>query len=197
MCNCVVMGYPLLYGTTNQGKLEEVQALASQLGVTVEGLEGVDRSAHGDPPVVAEDSGFYGVNALHKAGAYAAWSGRACLADDTGIELEDLGGYPGVYSARIGVRALQERLLAGVSYRARFVCCMAYAEASGRRVTVTATLPGTFVAQRGDGVSTTGLEFSPYFIPHGETKSLHTLLRQGFCDSHRARALRSLLRAIR
>jgi XTP/dITP diphosphohydrolase len=196
MSNRVVMPSTYLYGTSNRGKLREVQALAARFAISIEGVTECNWSELGEPPRVRELSGQYEGNAVHKARAYAIWSGRMCLADDTGIEIEELGGYPGVFSARVGLKALQARLLTGRSYPARFVCCLAYAEPSGRCVTVTAELPGAFLCTRRHTVSSEGLDFSPYFVPQGESKALDVLLQEGFCDSHRARAMKLLLQAL-
>jgi XTP/dITP diphosphohydrolase len=182
-----------IYGTTNRDKLAEVQALAERFGWLVRGMSSVDRALHGEPPTVVEDSPCYEVNAVRKASAYASWAGEPCFADDTGIELDELGGYPGVYTARVGVRGLGSKLSCGRPYRAHFVCCVAYAEPRGRTVAVTARLSGSFVPNLDGRIPVTDLEFSPFFVPDGESLSLHQLLAQGYSDSHRARALGSLL----
>jgi XTP/dITP diphosphohydrolase len=146
--------------------------------------------------MVVEDSSVYEGNAVRKALAYAVWGEMPCFADDTGLEIAEIGGYPGVYTARVGVHALRERLAAGRQYEARFVCCVAYAQPNGRRIAVTATLPGIFVPSHEVQASRTTLEFSPYFIPAGQSRSLRDLLEDGYADSHRARAFRTLLHAM-
>ncbi len=194
--NYVIMQREFLYGTTNPDKLEEAQSLGQTFGVKLEGLVSVARQRREEPPIVVEDRACYEDHAVQKALTYAAWASMPCLADDTGIEIGELGGYPGVHTARVGVQALRERLLRGRQYEARFVCCVAYAEPSGRRISVTAELPGTFVPDLGGVEPRTSLEFSPYFVPEGESRSLRDLLAEGYSDSHRARALRALLRAL-
>jgi XTP/dITP diphosphohydrolase len=186
----------LLYGTTNPDKLVEVQSLSQAFGIQLEGIVSAAQQRLEEPPIVVEDSSCYEGNAVRKALTYAAWAGMPCLADDTGLEIGELGGYPGVYTARVGVRALRARLVRGRRYEARFVCCVAYAEPSGRRITVTAELAGTFVPDLGGAEPRTSLEFSPYFVPEGEYRSLRDLLAEGYSDSHRAKALRALLRAL-
>jgi XTP/dITP diphosphohydrolase len=194
--NSVIVKKPLLYCTTNRDKQAEVRALAGSFDLAIAGIDYVDRRECGEPPIVIEDSPLYEVNAVRKALAYARWAGLSSLADDTGIEVDDLGGYPGVYTARVGVHALREKLRCGVRYAAHFVCCMAYAEPTGRRVAVSARLPGVFMPGLGGKAPSTALEFSPYFVPEGESRSLQELLAEGYSDSHRARALRALLRSL-
>lgn len=186
----------LLYGTTNPDKLGEAQSLGQIFGIKLDGLVSVARQRREEPPIVVEDSSCYEGNAVRKAVTYAAWARMPCLADDTGIEIGALGGYPGVHTARVGVQALRERLFRGGRYEARFVCCVAYAEPTGRRIAVTGELSGTFVPDLGGSELRNSLEFSPYFVPEGESRSLRDLLAEGYSDSHRARALRSLLRAL-
>ncbi len=186
-----------LYGTTNRGKLREALAVASQFGIELQDLNSVvQRSSGAPPPTVVEDCATYEGNALRKAFAYAQWAQMSCFADDTGIEIEELAGYPGVHTARVGVAALMSRLVPGRVYAARFVCCVAYTESSGRHVSVTASLPGTFVPSAAGIELEAPFEFSPFFVPDGESRSLRDLLAAGYSDSHRARALKALLGAL-
>src|SRR4030095_2766119 len=61
---------------------------------------GLDEVGRGNPPEVEETGETFLANALLKARAYAAWSGLAAVADDSGLEVDALGGAPGVRSAR-------------------------------------------------------------------------------------------------
>lgn len=132
----------LLFASSNPHKLDEVRAVLAPLGVQVAGLDELDRAI--EEPV--EDGATFEDNARIKAVAYARESGRLCLADDSGLEVDALGGQPGVHSARYaGVGATRAerdqannaKLLAalkGVPQRertARFVCAMCLADASG------------------------------------------------------------------
>ena len=94
------MGRPrLLLASANQGKLRELRAILG--GLPVE-LVGLDDAGTGEPPEVEETGETFLENALLKARAYAAWSGLAAVADDSGLEVDALGGAPGVRSARYG-----------------------------------------------------------------------------------------------
>src|SRR5204863_6707290 len=85
----------LLVATTNAGKLAEIAAFLEPLKVEILSLGDLHR-----PPAVIEDGETFAANALKKARTLAAFSGIATLADDSGLEVDALGGAPGVHSAR-------------------------------------------------------------------------------------------------
>jgi XTP/dITP diphosphohydrolase len=87
----------LLLASANRGKLRELRAILE--GLPVE-LVGLDDAGAGQPPEVEETGDTFLENALLKARAYADWSGLAAVADDSGLEVDALGGAPGVRSAR-------------------------------------------------------------------------------------------------
>src|SRR5262245_34644892 len=85
----------LLIGTTNGGKLREFQRLFADLELELLSL----RDLLGVPEI-EEDAETYEGNARKKAVTLARWSGLPVLADDSGLEVDALGGAPGVKSAR-------------------------------------------------------------------------------------------------
>ncbi len=85
----------LVIATANPGKIRELSLLLAELGMTLKTLADFP-----DCPEVAEDGDTFEANAAKKAGAIAACTGCAALADDSGLEVEALGGRPGVFSAR-------------------------------------------------------------------------------------------------
>ena len=87
----------LLIATNNKGKIEELQALLSDLNVEL-----VTPSHIGLDFDVIEDGASYAENAAKKAIAFAQTSGLISLADDTGLEVDALDGTPGLYSKRYG-----------------------------------------------------------------------------------------------
>ena len=87
----------LLLASANQGKLRELRTILDGLPVELVGLA---EAGPGEPPEVEETGDTFLENALLKARAYAAWSGLAAVADDSGLEVDALGGAPGVRSAR-------------------------------------------------------------------------------------------------
>lgn len=128
----------LLVATSNPNKVRELAQVLAPLGVEVQGLP------NNDIPEPVEDADTFEGNARIKALAYAAALGSACVAEDSGLEVDALAGAPGVYSARYaGVDGTREqrdqanndkllRQLAGASHRtARFVCAMCLVDAQG------------------------------------------------------------------
>jgi XTP/dITP diphosphohydrolase len=88
--------HALLVATGNAGKLSEFRSLFADLDLDVLGPKDVFKA----PPIVVEDGITFVANATKKARAYADASAMLCLADDSGLEVDALGGSPGVRSAR-------------------------------------------------------------------------------------------------
>ena len=87
----------LLLATTNQGKLSEIRQLLAGLSIEISTLEDYPGL---EPP---EEAGTtFAENARMKALYYAAHAGEVAVAEDSGLEIDALGGAPGVYSARLG-----------------------------------------------------------------------------------------------
>ena len=165
----------LLIATNNAGKVAEFRRLLDGCGwdlfTPVEiGLE----------LEVDEDGDTYEANARKKARAFADASGLTSLADDSGIEIEAMGGEPGVRSARIlGTDATYADRFAGINSRlagvprdqrlARFVCVIAIADPNTSEVhTVEGSVRGSIAEEpRGDR----GFGYDPIFwVPeHGAT----------------------------
>jgi XTP/dITP diphosphohydrolase len=139
-------------------------------------------------------------NALAKArfGRTLAPTGAWVLGEDSGIEVDALGGAPGIYSARWGAGDEPGRLLeamAGkVDRRARFVAALAAIAPDGAELVVRGTLEGRVAeAARGDE----GFGYDPVFVPEGETETSATLGNAWKAEhSHRTRAARALLSAV-
>jgi XTP/dITP diphosphohydrolase len=131
----VTTGSPtLVFATRNAGKLAELEALVAPLGLAVRGAAEIPGI-----PEVEEDGETFEHNAIKKAREVARASGLPALADDSGLEVDALGGAPGVHSARYsGPGATDARnnaalleALAGVPAERRsahFTCVMALAE---------------------------------------------------------------------
>ena len=149
-------------------------------------------------PAVIEDGWTYRENALKKAWAAAKFTGKPALADDTGLEVDALGGQPGLYAARFAgegctfqdnVRKLL-RLLEGVPPQrrgARFVCVMALVDPGGREQVVEGELHGQIAeAPAGDS----GFGYDPvFYVPEvGKTLAELTPAEKNRM-SHRGRAL--------
>ena len=87
--------FRLLIATRNRGKMQEIRALLSDLSIELVSPEDIGALLR-----VEEDGGTYVENATKKAVAFAEASGLVSLADDSGLEVDALGGAPGLRSAR-------------------------------------------------------------------------------------------------
>jgi len=139
---------PILIASSNPHKVEEIAAVLSPLGMDVIGLDAIGF----DVAEPVEDGETFEANARLKAVYYARAAGRACLADDSGLEVEALGGRPGVFSARYAgvdsARAVRDaannakllselRDVPAARRAARFVCAMCLADGRGNVVAET------------------------------------------------------------
>jgi len=191
-----------LYGTTNAGKLAEIKTLAERFEIDLIGLSEAEKQGSlSDAPTVLESGISYEENAVIKAKAYASWSGRSCFADDSGLEIDCLEGLPGVFTARFGFERVRKMLNGKRNVEARLICCVAYAEPSGRSVAVTKSLVGNVELGLADVKAKETLPFSYVFIPKGQSLSLANLLTINNSAtvpflSHRGQAVVSLLRAL-
>jgi XTP/dITP diphosphohydrolase len=127
--------------------------------------------------------------------------GRWVLGEDSGIEIMGLGGGPGVQSARWAAGKEAERAVAelrgveGEGRRARYVCELVAISPEGDELRGTGILEGR-IADEPSG--TGGFGFDPVFVPDGEERTVAELGDQWKRDnSHRARAARALLAALR
>jgi XTP/dITP diphosphohydrolase len=140
-------------------------------------------------------------NAQIKARAAASIAGTIALADDTGLEVDALGGEPGVYSSRYAGedvsyddnnRKLLERLtgIHGVNRRARFRCVLVLASPDGKELSAEGRVEGFIVdAPRGEH----GFGYDPLFQPEEMEKTLAELTATEKNElSHRARAVQNL-----
>jgi XTP/dITP diphosphohydrolase len=130
------MASTLVFATRNRGKLSELNALATPLGLHV--VSAADLGA----PDVEEDGATFEANATKKALQISAAVGKPSLADDSGLVVEALQGAPGVHSARFAGpdaddQANNERLLEllrevpAERRQAHFTCVMAFADPHG------------------------------------------------------------------
>ena len=197
----------VLLATGNPHKLDEVRSILEPIGWRVLGLGDLDGPI---PPEPVEDEDTFEGNARIKAIAYARATGRMALADDSGLEVDALGGAPGVRSARFaGVdgdretrdlannRLLVERL-AGTSEAertARFVCAMCLATPEGEILAETrGTFDGWIVLEpRG----TNGFGYDPHLhLPDEDRTSAELSPEEKNARSHRGAATRSMAEAM-
>jgi XTP/dITP diphosphohydrolase len=182
--------------TFNRDKLRELSALL--------GLPGVALSALGDVPGASapeEDGATLLANALIKARAALARTGRPALADDTGLEVDALGGRPGIHASRYSgpgatYASNRARLLAelrGVEparRTARFRCACVACLPDGRELAAEGVLEGRITeAPRGAN----GFGYDPLFEVAGTGRTMAEMDEaEKNAVSHRARAVRAL-----
>jgi len=85
----------IIFATKNEGKVREISEMLQGAGVELISLNGIDHA-----PAIVEDGKTYRDNALKKARIISEFTGKAVLADDSGLEVSVLAGEPGIYSAR-------------------------------------------------------------------------------------------------
>lgn len=188
----------LVLATTNRGKIAELRQLLAPLGV-----ECVTMSDRPDFPRVEETGETYVRNATLKARVVAAWAKLPALADDSGLEVDALGGRPGVHSAHFAGPQAHDRdnvdkllrLLAGVSPEqrtARFRCVFVVARPDGSLLIAEGTCEGRIAtAPAGEH----GFGYDPVFV-HPATGKTFAQLSPAEKNrySHRARAAAELSR---
>lgn len=180
----------LLIATTNPGKLHEYRELLADLPVRWLALTDV-----GLGEIEAAETGqTYLDNALMKAREYAGYAHLPTLADDSGVEVDALGGAPGIYSARYGPTAPERiaRLLAALEgvpdekRAARFVCATVLILPDGVTVSAEGVVEGR-IGYAPCGAN--GFGYDPIFVlPDGRTMAELPTEEKGAL-SHRGRAL--------
>ncbi len=193
----------LLLATSNEHKLIECGEMLALHGIEVVGLDSLDGSY--EEPI--EDADTFAGNARLKALAYAKATGKRCMADDSGLSVDVLGGKPGVYSARFaGVGTTREErdsannalLLSKLQHTsesersARFVCAMCVADPDG---TVVGESEGTF-----EGVitleprGTNGFGYDPLlYVQDAQKTSAEMTSDEKNARSHRGEAVRNII----
>ena len=189
----------IVIATKNQGKVREM--INAFQGLPVELVSLADLAERFQEPV--EDGDTFAANSLLKAEYYQKQSGMACLADDSGLEVEALGGAPGVYSARFaGENAsdadnnakLQQELkkLGRESSPAAYQCALTFMDADGRVLTAKGFCRGEIRLQaRGEN----GFGYDPYFYV-GDVTMAEMSLAEKQAISHRGAALRELAKLL-
>jgi XTP/dITP diphosphohydrolase len=185
----------LCFASGNRHKVAEIAAMLGPRGWQVEPLV----------LTVEEDAPTFAGNAEKKARAALAASGLPSLADDSGLEVDALGGAPGVLSARFAGEPCDDaannakllRALEGVgdgARTARFRCALVFVDADGTRLVAEGACEGRIgFAPRGTG----GFGYDPLFILDGDGRTMAELpADEKNRVSHRARALGKMAEAL-
>ena len=199
----------ILIATTNKGKLREFKELFKELEVEIISLEDFEEKIE-----VVEDRQTFLENAIKKAKEYALFYNIPTIAEDAGLEIEELGRFPGVYSARFfafkefgGEEPIQEsadkanimkvlRLMEGKENRkARFVSNVVFYNPDNFGLWTEGYLYGK-IAEKPQGEK--GFGYDPIFIPEGYSVTLAQLdIEEKNRISHRGKAVRKLLELLK
>ena len=193
----------ILIATMNEGKLREYRRLLAEMpNLELETMASLELRIEVD-----EDRDTFEGNALKKASEIAAAAGVACLADDSGLEVDALGGRPGVHSARYSgpganyarnnAKLLEE--LANVpdaGRTARFRCAIAVVDADGDLLAAADGACEGRITHEPRGSH--GFGYDPLFVPAGYTQTMAELGPETKnAISHRAKAAAALVPALR
>ena len=180
----------LVVATKNAGKAREFAHILADFPYEV-----VSLSDYPDAPDVEETGNTFAENAVIKAVAYAKYTGELTIADDSGLEVDALGGAPGVYSSRFAptdaerISKLLEQMngIPDKDRTARFRCAIAIAEPNGDVKTCEGKLEG-LISHEPKGNQ--GFGYDPVFYVCELGKGMAELdLDEKNAISHRGRAL--------
>ncbi|MCB9554978.1 MAG: XTP/dITP diphosphatase [Deltaproteobacteria bacterium] len=190
----------LLFATANANKVRELKQLLAKSAIELLSSDDV-----GGLAPVEEDGTSFAENALKKARAAAEQTGYPAIADDSGLQVDALGGRPGVHSARYaGPNATDQQRnekllgelaeLGEVERGARFVCAIALVYPDGRHVVVEDECRGQILeAPAGTG----GFGYDPlFFVPELGCTFAEAEASLKNQLSHRGRALRQLVKLL-
>ncbi len=190
----------ILVATTNPGKLREVRAILAGLAINLEGLSNM-----GSLPEAVENADSFEDNARLKAAHYAGLTGLWTLADDSGLEVDPLGGRPGIHSARYAgpecdsaannAKLIEE--LAGVAHdarTARFRCVAVLATPQEMLAVAHGVWEGLII---NNGRGANGFGYDPhFFVPDCNMTAAEMDPQEKNRISHRARAFLAIRKEI-
>ncbi|MEJ8547060.1 XTP/dITP diphosphatase [Brevibacillus borstelensis] len=191
----------VVLATRNKGKVKEFNRLFSELG-----WEGISLDEFEGVPEVVEDGDTFEANALKKAVTISTYLGMPAVGDDSGLEVDALGGRPGVYSARYsGENASDEanwrKLLGELAdvpdeqRTARFRCVLALVEPGAEPVLAAGACEGV-IAREPKG--TNGFGYDPvFYLPQQQKMMAELTPEEKNRISHRAMAMQNLLATLK
>ena len=173
---------PILFLTSNRHKASEAQTILKPFGVKV-----ISKPAKG---IEIQSDSIEEVARVCAVSAYKRFR-RPLLVEDSGLFIDSLNGFPGVYSRavydQVGCAGIL-RLLAQERQRsAKFVCALAYADSKGVRI-FKGVVNGKIASRKSPGA---GFGYDPIFIPSGHSKPFSALPKVKAKLSHRAAAFQS------
>lgn len=188
----------IIFATGNKGKIAEVKKIFEGTDFEIISLYDL-----GDVPEIIEDGDTFEVNSFIKAKAIYEIHKKPVIADDSGLEIEQLDGRPGVYAARYAGenctyddnnrKVISELKDFTEPHKARFVCCAVYYDGLNKEVSF-GYLPGKIIKEfRGQN----GFGYDPIFVPDGFEQTLSEMnIEEKNKMSHRAEAFNELKKKI-
>ena len=184
----------LIFASKNRGKIREVRNIFSGSGLNITSLLDLN-----DNLVIEENEKTFEANAIKKANVVFDKYRIPVLADDSGIEVEQLNGIPGVYSARYaGENATDEennlKLISELKnypepHPARYVCFAVFFNGKNY-LTKSGEIKGEIIMS---GRGTNGFGYDPFFVPEGYNQTMAELSpEEKNMISHRAKAFNQL-----
>lgn len=191
----------ILLATTNQGKVKELEEMLNEESIRILSLKDFPELQD-----IEENGTTFAENALTKARAAVSLTGLLSLADDSGLEVDALGGRPGVFSARYAGEPKDDerniqKLLSDLQdvpdelRTGRFRCALALIGPNGREELTEGSVEGVILrSKKGSG----GFGYDPVFYLPGLAKTMAELrLEEKNRLSHRAQALRKAVPIIK
>ena len=186
----------IVLASKNSDKVKEIRLVLKNLQVEILSLADFDNL-----PDAVEDGSTFEENAIIKAKFFREQTGLACLADDSGLEVDALGGLPGVHSARFAgyhaddktnnQKLLDELKKIGVTESAAdYRCALAFVDTDGTEILTEGRIDGKIktVAQ-GSG----GFGYDPYFYIDDERTMAQLSVDEKNLISHRGVAVREMV----
>lgn len=186
----------IVIASKNLDKVKEMRLVLKDLPVEILSL-----ADFAEMPDAIEDGATFEENALIKAKFFAEQTGLACLADDSGLEVDALNGLPGVYSARFaGYHAddktnnqtlLNELAKVGVNESAAaYRCALAFVDTDGTKILTSGKISGTIkIVAKGTG----GFGYDPYFYIDANRTMAEISPAEKNQISHRGAALKEMM----
>ena len=197
----------IIYGSTNQGKIDEVKKLFKNHGIETEVLSLKDINFTGQ---INENGTTFEENSLIKAKAIKDFCNRnnineIIITDDAGLCVDALNGRPGVHSARyVSENATQEEKLNTLMEElkdvpkekrtARFICFLTALLPNGKIITAQGVTEGSIAEKIG---TLGGLTYGPVLIPKGYNRVMNDLTDEERETTHREKAIKELIQKLK
>ena len=190
----------IVLASKNLDKVKEMRLALQDLPVEILSLADFP-----EMPDAVEDGATFEDNALIKAKFFAARTGLACLADDSGLEVDALNGLPGVHSARFAGwhaddatnnQKLLDELgkIGATESKAAYRCALAFVDTDGTEIVTQGKIDGTIkIAAQGTG----GFGYDPYFYISDNRTMAQISPAEKNQISHRGAALKEMILILR